>query len=431
MQQAREFTSVAGVTGIVLTKLDGTAKGGIAVAIANDLKLPIRYVGVGEGIDDLIPFSAQDYVDALFQEKWWRTTVRRTCAGWSGRDATTLAKADARWMRRALEQARRGLGRTTPNPIVGACVVTDEGVVVGDGAHERAGEPHAEVHALEEAGERARGATLYCTLEPCSHTGRTGPCTERIIAAGIRRVVAAMEDPFPLVSGRGFAALRAHGIEVDDGLEREAAVRLNQPFLTTIREGRPFVILKAATSIDGRIAAAPGRRTPLTSAAANRHAQYHRAQVDAIAVGSETIARRRPAAHRAGGVPRAATDASGFRPSPAHITARPALLDAFRRTSDNSDDARGRGYEERRAVRARAERRERARTRGPRSATRACEPCPLLISRASCSREARRSTRRRGTKASLTTSNCTWRRSALGTTGVPLLDGRHVVARRH
>ncbi len=203
--------------------------------------------------------------------------------------AEALAKADARWMRRALEQARRGLGRTTPNPVVGACVVTDEGVVVGDGAHERAGEPHAEVHALNEAGGRSRGATLYCTLEPCAHTGRTGPCTERIIAAGITRVVAAMEDPFPLVSGRGFAALRAHGIAVEEGLERDAAARLNQPFLTTVREGRPFVILKAAASLDGRIAEAPGVRTRLTSDAANRRVQYLRAQVDAIAVGSETL----------------------------------------------------------------------------------------------------------------------------------------------
>ena len=192
-------------------------------------------------------------------------------------------------MRRALEHARRGLGRTTPNPMVGACVVTAEGVVVGDGAHERAGEAHAEVHALEEAGERARGATLYCTLEPCAHTGRTGPCTERIIAAGISRVVGAMEDPFPLVQGRGFAALREHGVTVDTGVEREAAIRLNQPFLTTLRDGRPFVTLKAATSLDGRMAAAPGERTQLTSAAASRHAHYHRAQVDAIAIGSGTL----------------------------------------------------------------------------------------------------------------------------------------------
>lgn len=191
-------------------------------------------------------------------------------------------------MRRAIEHARRGLGRTTPNPIVGACIVSDEGVVLGQGAHEFAGGPHAEINALEEAGIDARGATLYCTLEPCSHTGKTGPCTERIIAAGIRRVVAAMGDPFPQVNGRGFAALRAHGIEVDVGVEHDAAVRLNQPFLTAVRKGRPFVILKAATSLDGCIAV-KDERTPLTSAPALRHAQYMRAQVDAIGVGSETV----------------------------------------------------------------------------------------------------------------------------------------------
>jgi diaminohydroxyphosphoribosylaminopyrimidine deaminase/5-amino-6-(5-phosphoribosylamino)uracil reductase len=192
-------------------------------------------------------------------------------------------------MRRAIEHARRGLGRTTPNPIVGACIVSDEGVVLGQGAHERAGEPHAEVNALEEAGRDARGATLYCTLEPCVHTGKTGPCTERIIAAGIRRVVAAMEDPFPLVGGRGFAMLRANGIEVQTGVGYDAAVRLNQPFLTTTRLGRPFVILKAATSLDGRIAAGEGHRTQLTSARAMTHTHYVRACIDAIAVGSETI----------------------------------------------------------------------------------------------------------------------------------------------
>jgi len=191
-------------------------------------------------------------------------------------------------MRRAIEHARRGLGRTTPNPIVGACIVSDEGVVLGQGAHEFAGGPHAEINALDEAGADARGATLYCTLEPCSHTGKTGPCTERIIAAGIRRVVAAMGDPFPRVNGRGFAELRAHGIEVEVGVEHDAAVRLNQPFLTAVRRGRPFVILKAATSLDGRIAI-KGERTPLTSAPALRHAQFMRAQVDAIGVGSETI----------------------------------------------------------------------------------------------------------------------------------------------
>ena len=192
-------------------------------------------------------------------------------------------------MRRAIEHARRGLGRTAPNPLVGACVVSDDGVVVGQGAHERAGEAHAEVHALDEAGEAACGATLYCTLEPCAHTGRTGPCTERVIGAGIRRVVAAMEDPFPLVQGRGFEALRARGIDVDVGVEHDAAVRLNQPYLSAVRTGRPFVTLKAATSLDGRIAAAPGRRTQLTSLPSIRHAHGVRAQVDAVAVGSGTV----------------------------------------------------------------------------------------------------------------------------------------------
>src|SRR5688572_21167747 len=192
-------------------------------------------------------------------------------------------------MRRALLHARRGLGRTAPNPVVGACVVTAEGVVIGDGAHERDGEAHAEVHALAEAGEAARGATLYCTLEPCCFAGRTGACTERVIAAGIRRVVVAVEDPFPKVSGKGIAALQAHGIDVEVGVERDAAIRLNQPYFTAVRLGRPFVILKVAVSLDGHIAGRSGTRTPLTSSTALRHAQYVRAEVDAIGVGSETL----------------------------------------------------------------------------------------------------------------------------------------------
>jgi diaminohydroxyphosphoribosylaminopyrimidine deaminase/5-amino-6-(5-phosphoribosylamino)uracil reductase len=192
-------------------------------------------------------------------------------------------------MRRALFLAARGLGRTTPNPVVGACVVTREGVVVGQGSHERAGGPHAEVHALDAAGERARDATLYCTLEPCVHSGRTGPCTERILAAGIRRVVAAIEDPDPRVRGRGFARLRDQGVDVVCGVESRAAARLNAPFLSVKRQGRPFVILKAATSIDGYLAAAPDARTFLTSSEANRRAQFIRAGVDAIAVGAGTM----------------------------------------------------------------------------------------------------------------------------------------------
>jgi diaminohydroxyphosphoribosylaminopyrimidine deaminase/5-amino-6-(5-phosphoribosylamino)uracil reductase len=192
-------------------------------------------------------------------------------------------------MERALFLAARGRGRTSPNPLVGAVVVAPDGVVVGQGAHERAGEPHAEVHALMAAGPRARGATLYCTLEPCCHRGRTGPCVERIVEAGIARVVAAGEDPNRLVRGRGFSYLRAHGVDVEVGLGAAAAAALNQPFFTLVREGRPFVILKAATSVDGRIAARAGHRTALTSAPANRHAQRVRAEVDAIGIGSGTL----------------------------------------------------------------------------------------------------------------------------------------------
>jgi diaminohydroxyphosphoribosylaminopyrimidine deaminase/5-amino-6-(5-phosphoribosylamino)uracil reductase len=193
------------------------------------------------------------------------------------------------YMARALALAGRGRGRTSPNPLVGAVVVSPDGVIEGQGFHERAGEPHAEVHALAMAGVRARGATLYCTLEPCCHVGRTGPCVERIVEAGISRVVASIEDPNPKVSGRGFAFLRDHGIDVEIGLGASQAARLNQPFLTLIRERRPFVILKAATSVDGFIAASAGQRTKLTSAAADRHAHAARAEVDAIGVGSGTV----------------------------------------------------------------------------------------------------------------------------------------------
>ena len=196
---------------------------------------------------------------------------------------------DGDYMARALFHAARGRGRTSPNPVVGAVIVSPDGVIVGQGYHERAGEAHAEVHALNMAGGGARGATLYCTLEPCSHTGRTGPCVERIAAAGVARVVAAVTDPNPLVSGRGFAFLQSCGIRVDVGIGGEDAVRLNQPFFTLVRESRPFVTLKAAISLDGCIAEAPGRRTPLTSAAANRHAHRYRAEVDAIAVGIGTV----------------------------------------------------------------------------------------------------------------------------------------------
>ena len=196
---------------------------------------------------------------------------------------------DADFMRRALFHAGRSEGVTTPNPLVGAVIVSPDGVVVGQGRHPRAGAPHAEVFAIEDAGDRARGATMFVNLEPCCHTGRTGPCTRRIIAAGLRRVVAAMPDPNPLVSGKGFDELRAHGIQVEVGVLADEAMRLNRAFTIVQTERRPMVIAKAATSVDARIAAAPGVRTQLTSAEANRRTQRLRAAVDAIGIGSGTL----------------------------------------------------------------------------------------------------------------------------------------------
>ena len=197
--------------------------------------------------------------------------------------------ADLFFMRKALALAERGRGTTSPNPMVGALVVDRDGVIVGRGAHRVAGGPHAEVIALEEAGPRARGATLYCTLEPCSHTGRTGPCALAVTAAGIARAVIAIEDPNPRVDGRGIAHLRSSGVEVTIGVQGERAAEQNAVFLTNVRRKRPYVILKAALSADGKLAAARGTRTYLTGPSANRHIHRQRAEVDAVAVGSGTL----------------------------------------------------------------------------------------------------------------------------------------------
>ncbi len=196
---------------------------------------------------------------------------------------------DADFMRRALFHAGRSEGVTTPNPLVGAVIVSPGGVIVGQGRHPRAGAPHAEVFAIEDAGDRARGATMFVNLEPCCHTGRTGPCTKRIIEAGLARVVAAMPDPNPAVSGKGFDELRAHGIEVAVGVLADEALRLNRAFTIVQTEARPMVIAKVATSIDSKIASAPGVRTQLTSAEANRRTQRLRGAVDAVGIGSGTL----------------------------------------------------------------------------------------------------------------------------------------------
>jgi diaminohydroxyphosphoribosylaminopyrimidine deaminase/5-amino-6-(5-phosphoribosylamino)uracil reductase len=196
---------------------------------------------------------------------------------------------EAAHMARALLLAERGRGRTSPNPMVGALIVDADGVIVGRGSHERAGSAHAEIHALADAGGRARGATIYCTLEPCSHTGRTGPCAPRLVEAGIRRAVIAVEDPNPRVRGRGLEYLRTHGVEVQVGLLAEEATRLNRPFFTYIQQGRPFVTMKAALSLDGMVAARRGARTALTGPDADALVHRERAEIDAIGIGSETM----------------------------------------------------------------------------------------------------------------------------------------------
>jgi diaminohydroxyphosphoribosylaminopyrimidine deaminase/5-amino-6-(5-phosphoribosylamino)uracil reductase len=196
---------------------------------------------------------------------------------------------DTDYMARALAIAERGRGRTSPNPMVGAVVVDQEGVVVGKGAHEFAGGPHAEVHALRDAGERARGATLYCTLEPCSHVGRTGACAPVVAEAGLRRVVVATADPNPLVNGRGLELLRSRGISVTSGVLDQQARTLNAPFFAVMTRRRPFITMKVALSADHRIASRPGVRTALTGPASARIIHRDRAEVDAIAVGSGTV----------------------------------------------------------------------------------------------------------------------------------------------
>ncbi len=196
-------------------------------------------------------------------------------------------------MRKALRLARRGLGRTSPNPPVGALVVRG-GKVVGRGFHARAGLEHAEVVALGRAGRLARGATLYVTLEPCTHYGRTPPCVDAILGAGISRVVAAVADPNPRVRGRGFRALKKAGVEVIQGVLAEEGRELIEPFAFFVRSGLPFVTLKLAASADGRIATAGGASRWITGARARRFARKLRTQSDAIMVGARTVAQDDP-----------------------------------------------------------------------------------------------------------------------------------------
>ena len=211
-------------------------------------------------------------------------------------------RTDEEFLREALDLARRGIGLTSPNPNVGALIISQGGEVVGSGTHTYEGLKHAEILALEQAGECARGATIYVNLEPCSHHGRTAPCADALIAAGVRRVVAGMPDPNPLVSGQGFARLREAGISVASGILGEESQYLNEAFANYIRRKTPLVTLKTAMTLDGKIAPPPGEsENPtalgsgsasggwITSETARAHVQELRHQSDAIMVGVGTI----------------------------------------------------------------------------------------------------------------------------------------------
>lgn len=202
--------------------------------------------------------------------------------------AAAFTATDHTMMARALRLAERGAYTTKPNPMVG-CVLAHGEDVVGEGWHRRKGEPHAEVLALHAAGERARGATAYVTLEPCVHTGSTGPCADALIAAGVARVVAAMRDPFPQVDGAGFAKLQAAGVTVESGLMDTQARALNRGFLSRIERGRPWVRVKLATSLDGRSALANGDSKWISGEASRRDVMRWRARSGAILTGSGTV----------------------------------------------------------------------------------------------------------------------------------------------
>lgn len=201
---------------------------------------------------------------------------------------TAFSAFDHQCMARALRLAERGAYTTRPNPMVG-CVIVQGEQIVGEGWHQKAGGPHAEVFALQVAGERAKGATAYVTLEPCAHTGRTGPCAEALVAAGVTRVVAAMRDPFPQVDGAGFDRLRAAGIAVQAGLMEAQARRLNRGFLSRVERGRPWMRVKLATSLDGRTAMANGDSKWISGEASRRDVMRWRARAGAILTGAGTV----------------------------------------------------------------------------------------------------------------------------------------------
>ncbi len=279
LQQARLFTQAAGVTGILLTKLDGTAKGGIAVAIAREMNLPVRFVGRGRADGGFVGVFGGG-----------------VCGFVAGVGMGALDQ-DRQWMQRALELARKGIGVTSPNPAVGCVLLDRGGQLAGEGWHDYDRKDHAEIAALNDAkksGKDIGGGTAYVTLEPCNHTGRTGPCTEALIAAGLKRVVAATIDPNPAVAGHGMDRLRAAGLEIAVGVCEAEARRLNEGFARWSQHKRPLVLMKVAMSLDGRIAPPPGRHTPgqpywITGETARESVQTLRWQADAAMVGVDTV----------------------------------------------------------------------------------------------------------------------------------------------
>ena len=253
----------------------------------------------------------------------------------------------------ALRLAEKGRGRTSPNPLVGAVVVAGSRIV-GRGYHHRAGEPHAEILALRAAGAKARGATLYVTLEPCCHTDkRTPPCVPSVIASGLRRIVVAMRDPNPRVRGRGITRLRRAGINVTTGCLEDRAQRLNEAYVHWMRTGRPFLIMKAAMTIDGKVATAGGMSKWITGEAARRDVHRLRSAVDAVMVGVETVLHDDPQLTARG------TGASGRQPlrivldstlripASARVLSSPGgqvlIATTARGSKDRMDDLRGQG----------------------------------------------------------------------------------------
>lgn len=208
-------------------------------------------------------------------------------------NSSSATSSDEQFMKRALDLAAKAMGRTSPNPLVG-CVLVKNNLVIGEGFHQKAGTPHAEIHALSAAGDQANGATAYVTLEPCSHYGRTPPCADALIRANIKRVVVAMKDPNPLVAGRGLQRLQEAGIQVDVGIMNQEARLLNEIFIKSITTGLPFVVYKSAMTLDGKIATKTGDSRWISNEASRQYVHQLRDRYDVILVGSETVLKDNP-----------------------------------------------------------------------------------------------------------------------------------------